>query len=70
MLTVGKSMIHINALKNQLSREFAMKDLGVANHILSMMIERDRSKRLLWLSQEKYIKICFKSLGCIVQRRC
>ena len=33
-----------------------MKDLGPAKQILGMKISRDRSKKLLWLSQERYIE--------------
>ena len=33
-----------------------MKDLGPAQQILGMKIVRERTKRKLWLSQEKYIK--------------
>ena len=35
--------------------EFEMKDLGLAKRILGMEIERDRSKRVLRLSQKSYI---------------
>ncbi|XP_031256212.1 uncharacterized protein LOC116114197 [Pistacia vera] len=40
----------------QLSKEFAMKDLGAAKQILGMMITRDRAKCFLKLSQEEYVK--------------
>ena len=33
-----------------------MKDLGPTQHILGMKIVRERIKRKLWLSQEKYIE--------------
>ena len=33
-----------------------MKDLGPAQQILGMKIVRERTKRKLWLSQEKYIE--------------
>ena len=32
-----------------------MKDMGKASHILGMRIQRDRSKKLLYLSQAEYI---------------
>ena len=32
-----------------------MKDMGLAKQILGMHIVRDRTKKLLWLSQEKYV---------------
>ncbi|KAL4271770.1 hypothetical protein GQ457_13G029040 [Hibiscus cannabinus] len=33
-----------------------MKDLSLAKQILGINIIRDRSKKLLWLSQEQYIE--------------
>ena len=35
---------------------FDMKDMGEANYILNVKIQRDRSKKFLSLSQETYIK--------------
>ena len=45
----------IRVLKKALSRSFSMKDMGPAKQILGMHIVRDRTMRLLWLSQEKYV---------------
>ena len=45
-----------NVSKKQLSKSFAVKDLGPAKQILGMRIERDRSSNKLYLSQEKYIE--------------
>ena len=42
-------------LKNQLSGEFEMKDLGAAEKILGMEIHRDRQASKLFLSQKNYI---------------
>lgn len=56
ILIVGQDRIKIAALKKDLSKSFAMKDLGPAKQILGMRITRDRSKRLLWLSQERYLE--------------
>ncbi|KAJ4721959.1 Retrovirus-related Pol polyprotein from transposon TNT 1-94 [Melia azedarach] len=56
ILIVGKNVCRINALKKQLSKSFAMKDLGAAKQMLGITIERDRSARKLYLSQEKYIQ--------------
>jgi hypothetical protein len=50
MLIVAKSMKEVVALMAQLSREFDMKDLGVAKKILGMEIIRDRKSGLLYLS--------------------
>ena len=56
MLIVGKNMSRIQELKIQLSKSFAMKDLGPAKQILGIRIVRDRGERLIHLSQEKYIE--------------
>ncbi|CAA0832955.1 Uncharacterized mitochondrial protein AtMg00810, partial [Striga hermonthica] len=38
-----------------LSKQFDMKDLGEAGHILGIRVVRDRKKRMLCLSQSSYI---------------
>ena len=43
-----------------LSKEFAMKDLGEASYILSIKVYKDRSKRVIGLSQHMYIKKVLK----------
>ena len=56
MLIIGRNVYRINSLKKQLSKSFAMKDLGPTKQILGMKIVRDRCIKKLWLSQEKYIE--------------
>lgn len=56
MLIVGKDTSRIDSLKKQLSKSFAMKDLGPAKQILGIQITRDRDSKKLFLSQEKYIE--------------
>ena len=46
----------IDTAKKWLSSNFEMKDMGEASYVLGMKIVRDRTKRLLGLSQETYIK--------------
>ena len=48
----------LQGIKIWLSSQFSMKDLGEASYILGMRIYRDRSKRLLGLSQSTYIVLC------------
>ena len=55
MLIVGQDPKKIRILKKVLSKSFAMKDMGPAKQILGMHIVRDQTKKLLWLSQEKYV---------------
>lgn len=55
MLIADRHMAKILALKSKMAKVFDMKDMGEASHILGMHIHRDRSKKLLYLSQEEYI---------------
>ena len=55
ILIAGNSKEHINEIKGWLSSNFEMKDMGEAAYILGVKISRDRSKKLLSLSQESYI---------------
>ena len=55
-----KSMLEVEELKCQLSKEFDMKVLGVAKMILRAKIVRDRSNGFLFLSQRRYIEMVVK----------
>ena len=46
----------INNLKKQLSKKFAMKDLGATKQILGIRIIRDKANGTLKLSQAEYVK--------------
>ncbi|RVW20272.1 Retrovirus-related Pol polyprotein from transposon TNT 1-94 [Vitis vinifera] len=55
-MITGSNIEKINNLKKQLSKQFAMKDLGVAKQILGMRIIRDKANGTLKLSQSNYVK--------------
>ncbi|KAE8666201.1 Retrovirus-related Pol polyprotein from transposon TNT 1-94 [Hibiscus syriacus] len=55
MLVAGSNMHEIINLKQKLSKQFAMKDLGTAKQILGMRIKRDTKSGTLMLSQAEYI---------------
>lgn len=55
MLLACKDMLQIDLLKEQLKKEFEMKDLGDAKKILGMEIIRDRGKEKLIISQKGYL---------------
>ena len=50
MLIVGHDVGKIGKLKRELSKSYAMKDLGSVKQILGMKILHDRKKRKIWLS--------------------
>ena len=56
ILIAGNDKKLIDVTKKWLSSNFEMKDMGEASYVLGVKILRDRSKRLLGLSQETYIK--------------
>jgi hypothetical protein len=55
-LIIVKSIVEVNKLKDLLSREIDMKDLGVAMKILGMEIHKDKDAKRLLLSQAGYVK--------------
>jgi hypothetical protein len=55
ILLVGNYIPMMEVIKSSLRKSFSMKDLGEAAYILGIKIYRDRSKRLIILSQDAYI---------------
>jgi hypothetical protein len=55
MLLIGNNKEIIEDVKNHLSSEFDMKNIGVANFILEMEIKRDQENKKLWLNPRKYV---------------
>ncbi|CAL9237692.1 unnamed protein product [Arabidopsis halleri] len=61
----GISPVEGVKLKDLLSAEFEMKDLGAAKKILGMEILRDRSQNKLFLSQKGYIQKVLNIFGML-----
>ncbi|THG28111.1 Ty1/Copia family ribonuclease HI, partial [Naasia lichenicola] len=55
ILLIGNDIPLLSSVKAWLKNHFQMKDLGEAQRILGIRIYRDRSRRMLSLSQESYI---------------
>ena len=55
ILIMGNHIPSLKEVKSYLGKCFSMKDLGEASYILGIKIYRDRSKRLIGLSQSAYI---------------
>ena len=66
MLIVGHSKRDIADLKQKLSSQFDMKDLGDAHHILGMRITRDQKKGLLYLLKKSTCIRCLSISICRV----
>lgn len=65
MLIAAKRKVEINKIKDLLSKEFDMKDLGIARKILGMEICRDRTAGKLWLSQKDYVVKLLEWFGMV-----
>ncbi|GJX15239.1 retrotransposon protein, putative, ty1-copia subclass [Tanacetum coccineum] len=55
IIIMGNHILSLQSVKDYLGKCFAMKDLGEATFILGIKIYRDRSKRLIGLSQSAYM---------------
>ena len=55
ILIIANDIPTLKSVKTWLEKCFVMKDLGEASRILRLQIDRDRSKRLIGLSQKVYI---------------
>jgi len=55
ILLIGNDIELLNSVKTYLNNSFSMKDLGEAAYILGIKIYRDRSRRLIALSQSTYL---------------
>ena len=63
ILLIGSDVGMLSSMKVWLSKKFSMKDLGEATYVLGIRIYKDRSTRLLGLSQSMYICIIVKRFG-------
>ena len=55
ILLIGNDIELLESVKGYLNNSFSMKDLGEAAYILGIKIYRDRSRRLIGLSQSTYV---------------
>ena len=55
ILLIGNDVEFLDSIKGYLNKSFSMKYLGEAAYILGIKIYRDRSRRLIGLSQSTYL---------------
>ena len=60
ILLIGNDIEFLESIKGYLNKSFSMKDLGEAAYILGIKIYRDRSRRLMGLSQSTYLDKIFE----------
>ncbi|KAK8997995.1 hypothetical protein V6N11_012529 [Hibiscus sabdariffa] len=69
ILIIGNDIPTLQSIKTWLSSCFSMKDLGEVAYILRVKIYRDRSRRLLGLSQSTYIDKVLKRFSMEESKR-
>ena len=69
ILLIGNDIDLLNSVKSYLNSKFSMKDLGEASYILGIKIYRDRSRRLIGLSQSTYLDKILKKFKWKIVRR-
>ncbi|KAL0345613.1 UNVERIFIED_CONTAM: Retrovirus-related Pol polyprotein from transposon RE2 [Sesamum radiatum] len=62
ILLIGNDVKILGDTKAWLSTQFFMKNLGEASYILGIKIFRDRSKRMLGMTQNSYVEKVLKSI--------
>jgi Reverse transcriptase (RNA-dependent DNA polymerase) len=55
ILLMGNDIFTLDEVKSSLKKMFSMKDLGETTYVLGNKIYRDRSRKLIGLSQGIYI---------------
>ena len=60
ILLIGNDIEFVDSIKGYLNKNFSIKDLGKATYVLGIKIYRDRSRRLIGLSQSTYLENVLK----------
>ena len=69
ILLIGNHVGMLTSVKVWLSKTFSMKDLGEATYILGIRVYRDRSKRMIGLSQILYLEKVLKRFNMLDSKR-
>src|SRR5215468_10747066 len=69
ILLMGNDVSVMQSVKIWLFKQFSMKDLGEATYILGIKIYRDRSRRLIGLSQSTYIDKMLKRFSMDLSKK-
>ena len=59
----GRSEAKLNAVKEELSRRFEMKDLGPLHHFLGVKVIQDRLTGVIWIGQPSYTEKILQKFG-------
>ena len=69
ILPIRNDVSMMTSVKVWLAKTFLMKDLGEATYILKIRVYRDRSKRMIGLSQRIYLEKVLKRFNMLNSKR-
>ena len=69
ILLIGNDVGMMTSVKVWLSKTFSMKDLGEVAYILRIRVYKDRSKRIVGLSQSLYLERVLKRFNMLDSKR-
>src|SRR5207237_7276843 len=69
MLLIG-TKVEVEWMKSAINERFKIKDLGDVKFFLSMLVERDKEKHQIYLSQGAYLKKVLERFGIEKCERC
>jgi hypothetical protein len=69
ILLIGNDIGMLTSVKVWLSKTFSMKDLGEAAYVLGIRIYRDRTKRVIGLSQSLYLEKVLKRFNMLDSKK-
>ena len=70
VIFMSKGSPLLSEIREALSKEFEMKDLGEVKNFLSMEITRDQTKHMITLLQKGYIKNILEQFGYLDAKPC
>ena len=69
ILSIGNDIVFLDSIKGYLNKNFSMKDHGETAYLLCIKIYRDRSRRLIGLSQTTYLDKVLKKFKMVQSKK-
>ena len=63
ILLAGKSIERLNAVKQALSQQFQVKDMGELHYFLGVKVAQDHKAGSVWIGQQSYTENILKKFG-------
>ena len=63
ILLAGKSIERLNAVKQNLSQQFQVKDMGELHYFLGVKVVQDHKAGSIWMVQQSYTENILRNFG-------